>query len=211
MKRASSARSAGKKKQGNEIYWILGVMAAILLILIITPFIMQSFRTFDYQGLTFTKEKFSEITVYRYPYHFSDDVGQQYLYNLYLRIDPRENKVPFDGEIKFISSEPIYVSINSTGLSQCTRSLRDVASLSNFLASNLFDIRSGTPDAEEAERLSLRHVTCDTHPNATVIIVQAGNETRIVQQNACYILSAKECDTLSAVEKFMTRALIDAR
>ena len=185
--------------KGTEIYWILGVMAAVLLILLITPSVMRSFNTFEYQGLTFTKEKFSELTVYRYSYHFADMVGQQYLYNLYLREDPRKNTVPVSGKIGFVPEEDVYISVNSTGLSECSHSLRDVASLANFISNNLFTVKSGTPNYEESVQNNLRYVTCDTHQNSTVILLREGNETRIEQQGGCYTISAARCETLSAI------------
>src|SRR3989344_2045965 len=91
--------SAKKFYQNKEIYWIAGVMIACLLILILFPYISKQFNSFKYQNLVFTKERFADINVYHHYYYFSDEKGQQYQYNLYLRNDPRKNNVSVEGEI----------------------------------------------------------------------------------------------------------------
>src|SRR3989338_8019577 len=120
-----------KPDKNREIYWVIGVMAAMILILTLAPMIFRSINTFTvYDSLTFTKERYDEIPVYHYYYYFTDDDGQQYQYNLYLRIDPRENHVPVQGEIIFPKDKDVYLSINGTGLTQCKYSSTAINSLS---------------------------------------------------------------------------------
>src|SRR3989344_2842758 len=131
MKKPATARKV--KSAHPEIYWVIGGMVVVLFALVVIPILMRTFNTFDYQGLTFTREKFGEIPVYHYSYYFSDELGQQYQYNLYLRNDPRANKVPIADTIRFNDRKMTYITMNSTALAECSTSLRDVAALAQFL------------------------------------------------------------------------------
>ncbi len=200
------------KPRQREALWVIGTMAVIVGALILTPVIVRMLATFEYQGLTFTRERFGDIPVYHYSYYFTDDVGQQYQYNLYLRNDPRTNTVPIDNTIAFEERRTVYVTLNSTALSQCSTSLRDVAALAQFLNDNLIPIQAGNIDPALAQENNLTHVTCETHPTNVVVAILPGNETRVSQHNLCHRVTYDSCEeVLPALEKFMVEALRDAK
>lgn len=200
-----------RKKKGNrEIYWIIGIMAGILGILYLSQIIAEEFRTFNYQGLTFTKERFEKIPVFHYFYFFNKD-GQTYKYNLFLREDPRENNVPVTGNIIFSGERAVYLSINGTGIAQCGNSTREIATLSSFFVNNMFMVKAGTPDKEEAEQKNLSYISCETHPLNDVILIQKGDKTDIEKENSCYIIDIANCEMLNAIEKFEVQSIIDAK
>jgi len=200
-----------KDKNKKEVLWIVYFMIAMLAILIIFNLAFRSLNKFEYSGLAFTKEKYGQIPVYHYYYYFDDAAGQQYKYNLYLRNDPRKNEIPVYGKISFLRGNTVYLSINGTGIVGCNNSMREVASLSSFLNSNLLLVKAGTPDKEEAEMNNLTHVTCETKPANTVILIQEGNETSIAQKENCYTINIARCELLDAVEKFEVRSILDAK
>ena len=105
-----------KESSRKELYWILSIMTFLILVLFVSYYIINSKNVFKYEGLTFTKEKSGELDLFHYYYFFTLD-SQQYKFNLYLRNDPRKNKVPITGEIEYFRGSPIYLSINRTGLS----------------------------------------------------------------------------------------------
>ncbi len=196
----------------RETIWVVGTMVVIIGALILTPIIVRMLTTFDYEGLTFTQEKFGTIPVYHYSYYFTDDIGQQYQYNLYLRNDPRTNDIPIDNEILFKERRTTYVTLNSSALAQCPTSLRDIASLAQFLSDNQIIIQAGNIDAELAKENNLTHITCKTHPNDSVIALFPGNETRISQEYGCHKVSYATCEeVLPALEKLMVEAILDAK
>src|SRR3989344_4418394 len=107
----------GKKisLETKQLYWIIGVMTALILLFILISAGIQSTKNFDYYGLAFTKEKFGEIPVYHYYRFYESGDGQTIKHNLYLRTDPRKNDVPIQGGIAFPKDSEVYISINSTG------------------------------------------------------------------------------------------------
>lgn len=210
-----------KKKLEKETIWIVGIMIGLVVLFAVSFYFFESLKNFEYEGLSFTKEKFGDIPLYHY-YYFTDlgaitgsavDVGKSKKIEVYLRNDPRENNVSYEGsDVEFYRRRFVYIGLNGTGLLECPYSTIAVASLSGFLAQNGFATRAGTVLEEEANNeTQLKYVTCEKYPEHPVIILQAGDETKIVRENNCYTITAANCEILEAVEKFEVRALVDAK
>jgi len=214
-KKTKKTKKAVKKrisKEDKQLYWVFGIMIGLIVIFLIAHSVFASLNHFEYEGLSFTKEKFDKLIVYHYYYYFDDPAGNMYKYNLFLRNDPRENDVPvFGGKISYPKEKFVYIGINSTGITECERNSVAIASLSNFLADNLFEIKGGLVDENEAENNSLDHVSCEKHPDRATIVVQSGEETRIDIEGLCYTLTVSDCEILEAVEKFEVQSILDAK
>ena len=203
-----------KSAVGKEIYWVIGSMAVLVLIFVVVSLVLQSFNKFEYEGLTFTKERFGEIPVYHYYYYLENHITGSVIakYNLYLRIDPRKNDVPVDGEIEFIHGEYTFVSIDGEGLTECEENSVAIASLSGFLNDNDLRPKGAVPDKELARELKVKYATCEEHSEGVVIMVQEGNETKITRNGeSCYVMEIANCEMIKAVEKFELQTLLDAR
>lgn len=213
-KKETNAKDARKneKSEGKELYWIIGVMIFCILVLISFPWIAKKFNTFKYEGLTFTKERFDQLSVYHYYYNFADDSGQLYQYNLFLRNDPRKNNISVESEIVYPKSgKTIYLTFNASEVLQCPNALRDVASISSFFSNNMYNVKSGINDKESAQENNVSYITCDSHDDEMILLIEM-RESGIKKQGNCYILSAANCeDLLSAVEKFEVQSIIDAK
>ncbi|MAG28236.1 hypothetical protein CMI47_22150 [Candidatus Pacearchaeota archaeon] len=208
-------------KKNKELYFIFGVLIGLIVLFLATSAIFNSLNSFEYEGLTFTKEKFGEIPVYHHYYYIQKITGgvvnvvsdEIIKYNLFLRYDPRKNDVPIEGsEIEFGSYEDIiYVSVDGFGLEQCEQSSIAVSSLSSFLTNNLLSVKGATPRQIFAEVNEIPYVTCETHPDNVVIQVQEGDETKVFSDGNCHIIEAANCEVLQAVEKFEVKAVVDAK
>lgn len=200
----------------KEIYWIIGVMAGLIVLILIISSLIQGSNTFTYKALKFTKTKYGELPVFLYNYNFKDPrttPPKEYSFNFLLRKDPRTNTVPVDGNIEFgPAGSTVYVGINGSSLSQCKTSNRDLASLSSFLTINLFTIKTGLADKAEAEKSNYTHVACSNFPSNVVIMVQSGNQTRVEKSGSnCYNINIANCETLEGIEKFEVQSIIDAK
>src|SRR3989344_8821152 len=135
------------KSKDKELYWILGVMFALIFIFVISASTFKSLNKFDYQGLSFAKEKFGEIPVY-HAFYFYKNPGitgsvteaETVKYNLFLRVDPRENNVPVDGEIELRAGQQTFVSVDPYNLTGCEYSSIAIANLASFLGNNLIPV-----------------------------------------------------------------------
>jgi hypothetical protein len=186
-------------------------MAVLLLIILLIPWISRQFNTFKYEDLTFTKERFGEIPVYHYYYSY-EFKNQQYQYNLYLRLDPRENNVPVSGEIVYPKiGSTVLVSINSSAFSTCPATLRELASLADILSGNQYPVKGGVLDKNESIASNVTHITCANSPSCMVITLNSGDETKIINNGNCNQIIVHGCELLEAVEKFKVQSLIDAK
>ncbi len=199
----------------TELTWILGVMVFLLVVLFLTSYLAKSTNSFVYKTLKFEKQMYGTIPVFVYGYTFKDiseGIVKEYRYQLLLRLDPRKNMVPVDGNIDFPFERQIYLSLNTTGFEICPSASRDFATLSGFLASNLFKISTGVQDANVATESNLSQVTCELYPQNTVILLQTANKTEIKKlSGGCFALNIANCETLDIVEKFEVQSLLDSK
>lgn len=199
--------------KNKEIVWMFFFMILLFAAIFATSALFKSFNHFKYEGLSFTKEKFGTIPVFHYYYYFTDsNTGKQYQYNLYLRLDPRENNVSITGGETGFSKELInYVTVNGSGLTSCTTSARDLGSLAELFSANMLPMKAGTMDSIEAKSNNITYINCNNKPNNPVVQVFAGNETKITVDGDCYNIEIANCQTLEAVEKFKLQVILDAK
>ena len=199
-----------KKSIDKQIYWIFGIMIFLVLVVLLIYYIKINANTFEYKDLKFTKEMFGKIPVYRYTYHFEGRTGFM-TFNLLLRIDPRENKVPVNGDIIFPIEKTAYISVNSTGLNECEDSRIALSSLASFISNNQIKVKGASPDPLIANESKVVYATCDNYKDNPVIIVQKASNTEINNAGLCYTINVNNCEILSAIEKFEVEALLNAR
>jgi|WetSurMetagenome_2_1015567.scaffolds.fasta_scaffold307726_1 hypothetical protein len=212
-----SGKEEEKSPESNskQLYWILGVMAGLILTFVLTTFIIQSFKSFNYEGMKFTKENFGNIPIYVYSYSAlmstTGNVVNTGAVQVILRGDPRKNNVLIEGgQIEFPSDRLIYISINTTGL-KCNYTAVAAASLSGFLTSNGFKIKGAVPDEKEANESSIQFASCKSKPNNPVIEIKSAEKTHIQVDGNCFVIEVANCEILQAVEKFEVQMIADAK
>jgi len=219
-KKAVKENSSNSKQfyEDKKFHWILGVIAGLVVLFLLASATFRSINSFEYEGLTFTKEKFGNIPLYKYQLLTNqiDKITGNVIgiteVNLNLRIDPRKNTVPIEGEIYFAPREKfVYVSVNATDLARCEYSSVGIATLSVFLSQSGFTLKGASPDATQAEEARVRHTTCDSRPDNTVILIQASEETKVTNEENCHTIDISNCEVLEATEKYIVQAIIDAK
>lgn len=205
------AKKKTEKILEKDIVRVLIFIGGLVVVFLIATAIFRSMNNFEYEGLSFTKIKAGQIPIYHYSYYFTDNVGKIVQYNLYLRTDPRTADVPIDGLIDLQKNNQVYLSINSSGLSQCTYSPLAVGNFAGFLSGNGFKVVGGSADFWEAGLNRREWTTCENKPNDNVITVNAGNITQINVNGSCYKIEVNNCEILEALEMFQVRAIIDAK
>ncbi|MEM4271673.1 MAG: hypothetical protein QXD13_01115, partial [Candidatus Pacearchaeota archaeon] len=170
-----------------------------------------------YGGMTFTKGTFGSVILYRTSYNVVSADGRAARYELYLRTNPKENNVPVEGKIFYPAGRTVYTAVNESGLN-CELTLVAISELGQFLAGNLLKTKAGTLDYERAISENITYVSCEKYPENTVIIIKAGNETKITNKETnvsgkenCYTISVANCEIVPAVEKFIVQSLVDSR
>lgn len=201
-----------KEKKNEEAYMILGGLVVLIILFFVFKFMFANWGKIEYNGLEFKKEMYGQIPVYRYTYYFPGNNNETIKYNLFLRGDPRKNKIPVEGEIELFKGSKIYVSINTTDLSSCRDSNVAIASLSAFLVNNQFEVRGAVAYKEEAQIRNMPFADCSSHLNNPVILVQVGSKSSVKKVGEmCYVLEAGNCEVMNVVEKFIVQSILDAK
>ncbi len=202
-----------ERKIERELLYILGFGVFLIILFFAANSYFKSLNTFEYQGLTFTKTKTGNIPLYYYSYYFNAPPSNKlYHYNLYLKVDPRENNATVAGDkIIFDRGKTVYITINSTGLQECENSVIAVADLSRFIADNQLQVKGGNPDFWEAGNKKQEWVTCENKQGKEVIEIMEGDETKIDINSNCHKITVNNCETLQATEKFILQSIIDAK
>src|SRR4030042_3614746 len=174
-----------RKKQNIQILWALILMASVIIIIFLVPYIKQNvFNKFEYAGLDFYKSNVEGIDFYytKIPLinQYGFPIGD---YSIYFRNDPRElENISVDiieKKIEFQKDNIVYISIQYDA-PICEDNIVSVVGLTNFLDKfGELDVRGAMNNVMYASNSNLEYVTCNTNPNNTVVLLKTGDETMI--------------------------------
>ena len=191
--------------KNNSLIIVLTIAGLIILICVIAVFYRYSSNNFKYLGIEFNKNYMKTILFYTAKVPVIDAYGDIQAYKeIDFRNDPRKLKdvtVNINGTIRFVKANIAYVSYGE--MEKCEDNSLAATNLGFFLAATNMKYKGAIDDPDYANNTNIPYVNCQTHPDNTVILVKAGNETKITQtSNNCYELVFKECEILKATEKF---------
>ena len=186
-------------------------LAVLAVVFIVLYLLFQGLGKVEYNGLTFTREKYGETLIYHY-YYLTEINGNVRKIDVLLRGNPAENKVPVEGKIIYPEAKAVYISINDSGLTNCSYSQVAIATFSIFVSNNNIPLRAGTPNKDEAQKNNLTYVTCEKYPNNMVVLLKSGNESKItLTSDLCYNLEVANCEVQQVIEKFIVQSILDAK
>ena len=220
LESVNNSKIDANKNNLKVLYWVLGIVIVLVLIFFISSSYFKSLNKFNYEGLTFIKEKFGEIPIFHYVYTakirkitgFVTTENDRKV-ELYLRGDPRKNEVPVEGEIDILSnSKDVFISITDDEIAKCDYSIIAVSSFSSLMAQNGIKTKVGTSNEKISQRDKLEYITCVNKPDNPVIWMRTSDKTKITKLGEnCYVLEINDCESLPVMEKFMVQAIIDAK
>lgn len=196
--------SKSEKEQNKQLAIILGVLILFFGIFLASYFYFQSQNYFNYAGLDFRKEKIGEINFYhaRFPIIYQ---GQVYrIYNLYLRNDPRKNKIPVNAN--FSISKKVIISLDEE-IKNCEKAVLGQTNLAMFLWAFPWveNVTAALTNEEAAKRNNMDFANCSNASNKrTIILVKASNKNSIeLESENCYRLNVANCEYLKVAEKYI--------
>jgi len=211
MKKKVNKKEKIVRKSFFEKYWIPLVLIGFVLLFVAFYYIFSGYNTITYETLTFEKENWGGgLIFYHYAYYFSDETGQVYRNNIYLRTNPYKNKVPVNDKISF-EGRKIDIGIDNLGLNNCNDSMIAVGTLGAFFQNNMFKVDFGNLNKEDAIEKNQTFVECGM-TEYNVVELSQGEKTEIYKKaNNCYVISVNQCEILPAVEKFVLESLVNAK
>jgi hypothetical protein len=176
--------------------WILGTILTILIFLILSVFIVyfiiESKKSFEYNGVEFKIIQEGELTFYNVQVPIYSEKTEEKLrdYNFYLRTDPRELKeMEFDDSFTLMKMMVINYSANLDCSGYGLIALTNLIELHELIGIKVFI------DKNE---------TCDSEGRYTYLYIKKSDENRIekIGKN-CYTLYVNDCDIFPTTERVM--------
>jgi hypothetical protein len=214
-----------KIRQNKQILWAIFFMVAIIVILLVTPYVRDNFfNKFSYHGIVFQKTTVGKLIFYTTKLPIYSQVSslvvslidnesqanlkQTGIYVLNFRNDPRKlNNITVDLDVNnmtFVSSNTVYVTYNVSD-PICDHNVVAAADLANFLINfGNFKVNGALMNKDYAEAKRVPYATCSNNPDNTVILVLAGNESKISKiSKRCYEIEYANCEISQATDKFI--------
>ena len=138
--------------------------------------------------------------------------GADIFYNIFLRNDPRKNKVLTEGF--FDKFKYGGVMSFSPEIDKCRGELpRAIVDAGAFLRQGVGvgNIETGSTNETVALNTDKRFARCDTILDRTVVIFDIGEPSVIqdIDNPYCYIISVEDCADIKPIERFMVKSVED--
>lgn len=199
-----------EERENVQLLWFFVIIAVVFISLFASYFGFQSMRKFEYSSIDWTIEDYKDLRIYHGS--FESLIRDDLIYNIYLRIDPRKNEVYTEGFFDKFRYGGI-VSIDPE-VDTCRGNLaRAMVDLGSFLGQGIGAgaLEAGFTDEAFASENGKRFATCENVRDRTVVVVEIG-EPAVIQNEEnpyCYTIRVRDCDDVSAIEKFMVKSVGD--
>ena len=216
IKKRRTLKISFNKKQSKQILWVIIIMAALLLIVLGTPYVIKNyFNKFVYIKLDFEKTQLGDVRFYSTRIPIANPNGDiTGTFSMNFRNDPREleyidYEVP-NNKVKFKKEKVIYISLNPD-MKTCEDNSIALIAFSSFLQGlGQLNVSSATTYYDFSRDNNLSYKTCENSPDNTVILLDSGEKTEIKRiSDRCYSITYNNCEILHATEKFMLIILED--
>lgn len=201
---AAKAQIKHQNKILRNIFVVVGLLVLVAAIIMV---VFNVINNFSYNGVGFSIVKFCDTKPCLITYNtklpvkvegknavITDPDNKDADYNIYLRNDPRDLDVEFDGDLTLqenmvFNSEESFICGGKGGIAGANFVL-----LHQLLGINV---------------IKDENATCDPLGRYTLVLLKEGNETRIEQVGpACYNIYINDCEILEGTERFMLESLI---
>jgi len=199
-----------RKMEDRQLLWFVIIIAVVFGSFLIPYFWIESSKVFAYNGADWAIEDYENLRIYHG--RFASLGGANLMYNVYLRVDPRENYVATEGTFDKFKNGGI-VSM-SPEVDACRGELsRVMLDLGSFLRDGVGvgKLYAGSNDRNTAVESDRRYAVCDNVNDKTLVIVDIG-EPRVVKSEQypyCYTIYAEDCNDITSVEKFIVKTIGD--
>jgi len=197
-----------KEEENKQLGWFFFIVVVIFAAVLVPYFLVEGSKSFEYSGIDWRIENYEQLVIYHG--RFLSLAVPDLNYNIYLREDPRKNKIPIEGNLDSFKNGGV-ISLTPE-VDACRGELsRVMMDLGAFLRQGIGIgyVEAGSTDRKVANESERRYSVCNAVNDRTLVIVDIG-EPKIVQDEKnsyCYTIYAEDCQDISAVEKFMVKSV----
>ena len=197
--------------ENKQVFYVVLVMALVIISFFVGYVIFQQSKIVYYEGFRFEKIMYEKLPLYYIKIPIVQLTGQLVNYNLYLRNDPRKLGIAEGTDVDFLKKE-VFISLNSD-FEKCEDTTLAMTNLGMLFGAMGLEAKGSLDNKEEADAASRPYITCENTKNNTVVSyrVAGSGETRIEQDENCYIISVANCEIQKATEAFIVKTLSDLK
>lgn len=201
-----------RERENRQLIWFFVIVAIIFGSFLVPYFWIEGAKVFEYGGVEWVVEEYAEPTGVIYHGRFASFIDRSVMFNVFFRVDPRENDVRTEGVFDNFWSQGV-ISL-SPEVDACRGQLsRVMLDLGSFLKTGigLGVLESGSSDRSVANETDRVYASCETFPDKTVVIIELGESAVIKDEGNpnCYTIYAEDCNDVSSVEKFIFKSVVD--
>lgn len=194
----------------TQFFWLVSIIIVITLGFVFIPVLYhQIFEKFEYAGVKFEKIEEGQLTFYhgQFPIIYKGNFSA--IYNVFLRNDPRENKIPINTNLSL--SQKVSISLNDN-VNLCEDMMLGQAELGKFISAFPFvkNVTAGVYNASVAKEYNVPQITCkNASDENTVLIVQMSESPSIGlgEKENCYLINIGQCQYLESTERYVVGAM----
>ncbi len=196
------------KKYNHILKTVLIVLAALVILIFVIIYLLNSGRYFEYRGINGEVVKEGKLIFYRVPFPVTYE-GKIRAYNIYLRNNPEK----LDEEIPFIFNESFNEDGINFGIKFNDEKYRLVLNMSDefdcegdegIAVINLLNLKALGIKVVKDENAS-----CDAYGRYMFVNVKKSDKSEINQiGKACYELNVNNCEILKVIERLMTEIFV---
>lgn len=193
-----------EKKENKQLVIIFSFLLVFLASVVITFIYIQQQNNFSYAGLEFRKEKDGQITWYhaRFPIIYKEELKN--IHNIYLRNNPKKNKIPINTDFKL--SREVIITFEPN-LTKCDNAIVAQMTLGMFVGAFPWvkNVSGAVTDKETAEREKIVYADCSNATQDLTIIKAKISEKASIEKESenCYVLNVANCDYLKVAERYI--------
>jgi hypothetical protein len=218
-KTEEQTKKSKKTQKGNG----MKILAAAIIVIVIVSAIVIIVRikgnadNIEVEGIKFTKSPLGELMFYKanYPVIGFSVMGPLLAgyREILFRNDPRTlRNIPVNTSfgLKLVPEGKVYVTIDKN-MRACKENGLAMIDLGRFLTVAGYNVKGAINDPFYSnDTQKTPYVTCETHPENTVILVKGGSQSKIEQTAPnCYELSFAYCEISRVGERFQMEVFKD--
>jgi len=175
-----------KESKSSKNTIIVIIMLTLLIAVVVAHFLTEE-ETFEYNGIEFSVSEQGGVTFYvSKPILVGFVAGGQSPFNIQLRNDPRIlEEIPFEGNL--VLKKQAIISF-SPEIENCEDTYVTLVDFSRVLKAFGIDTSAASSDKEHASENEMPFIDCRDATDQTVILLEAGEETKISKEGDCYTL-----------------------
>jgi hypothetical protein len=210
MEKAKEEKPSKTKGKGMKIFALAVIVILIASAIVIIVKIKGNADNIEVEGVKFTKSPLGELMFYKanYPVMGFSPMGPVLTgyREILFRNDPRTfRNIPanFSFGLNLVQEGKVYVTVDKN-MRACKENGLAMIDLGRFLTVAGYTVKGAINDPFYSnDTKKTPYVTCETHPENTVILIKGGSQTKIEQTAPnCYELSFAYCEISRVGEKF---------